>query len=440
MTRNQKILKFRWGAPLPETWCTQKPDRNESKDANETICFFSTLCTPKSPRPTMVQPSKQSLPILTSPLTRRSLSSSDHGGTNRKRTNHARVLGLVALAIFVVVSIRNLVNSAVVNKTYYLDSTLSLLSLDGDVSIQLACDAKRPSRHSSRFYKAGNVQSIFNCDGPNGKCQYFYPANFFDAQCGLAKKFHHMVITTEEKLRQRKLWLTGPQIGFHTLVLRETGQLGGTADETDDGEYSGDNNDEEENDDENENDDDQEHHDNNDGDGEHDSNHHDPHAGDDHNSRETAAQYDAASHQHHYHDKEGHIVFYTSEQRPRPRPNQPVVMSAGGNTTPSRRGQPWLNQQQSQQRPIPRRSVGVPQPAARRTGAVDPRRPQQSQHQILPWPRLQLLRPWPTRLPPLEKVRCDETTRGRKIRRPRHRRRNNRNRFLNHFTPNIMND
>lgn len=138
------------------------------------------------------------------------------------------VFGLVCVAIFSVISIRNLSNAF---ENLMPLTSLSLLDFEG---VQLYCDKGKVTRHSSRHYTAPDVPSIFNCDGAKGLCKYFYPANFFDAECGIGRRFHHLVTETENLMRQRKLWPTGPQIGFHTLVLRETGEIGGNADVTDD--------------------------------------------------------------------------------------------------------------------------------------------------------------------------------------------------------------
>ena len=90
------------------------------------------------------------------------------------------------------------------------------------LSVQLLCrpedDRKHAQRHSSQPYEAPlRIESLFNCDHPLSECRYFYPANFFDPDCGLGRSYSYLVTDTEERLQRRDLWRSGPHVGFNVF-------------------------------------------------------------------------------------------------------------------------------------------------------------------------------------------------------------------------------
>ena len=44
-------------------------------------------------------------------------------------------------------------------------------------------------RWSEQFRNKSKVRSMFNCDAKGALCQYYYPSNFFDEECGLGESF-----------------------------------------------------------------------------------------------------------------------------------------------------------------------------------------------------------------------------------------------------------
>lgn len=82
------------------------------------------------------------------------------------------------------------------------------------------CDDEESSnRWSDREWPASTVQSLVNCDLSDTKCTYFYPANFFDAKCGLGKKFSKYVEQIEKKRMNGTLWNNMPSVGFPTITM-----------------------------------------------------------------------------------------------------------------------------------------------------------------------------------------------------------------------------
>ena len=67
------------------------------------------------------------------------------------------------------------------------------------------------------------VQSIFNCDLSDAKCSYYYPAHFFDSECGIGRSFRWIIDDTQAKMKDGSLWVGMPAIGFPTVrVLKPT--------------------------------------------------------------------------------------------------------------------------------------------------------------------------------------------------------------------------
>lgn len=77
--------------------------------------------------------------------------------------------------------------------------------------------------------------SIFDCEGEQGKCRYFYPSHFFIApsnstntssfsrgsQYGKGSKFYHLLDEMESLIQQRKLWLHMPYTGLWTMSFSD---------------------------------------------------------------------------------------------------------------------------------------------------------------------------------------------------------------------------
>jgi len=59
---------------------------------------------------------------------------------------------------------------------------------------------------------AEDVTSVFNCNSEAGKCRWFYPAKFFDSECGVGKEYYHLVEEIEKKRVKQKLWKGMPLI------------------------------------------------------------------------------------------------------------------------------------------------------------------------------------------------------------------------------------
>ena len=59
---------------------------------------------------------------------------------------------------------------------------------------------------------AEDVTSVFNCNSEAGKCRWFYPAKFFDRECGVGKEYYHLVEEIEKKRVSQKLWKGMPLI------------------------------------------------------------------------------------------------------------------------------------------------------------------------------------------------------------------------------------
>ncbi len=77
-------------------------------------------------------------------------------------------------------------------------------------------------RYSDRHFPTSSVNSFANCDLPNATCKYFYPANFFDEDCGVGKNYSHFIAEMEEKRLNATLWTFMPKVGFPTLSMRES--------------------------------------------------------------------------------------------------------------------------------------------------------------------------------------------------------------------------
>jgi hypothetical protein len=63
--------------------------------------------------------------------------------------------------------------------------------------------------------------SIFNCDGRNGRCVYFYATKFFHPDNGIGKDYRYILEHIESLRRKRQLWPHMPRIGFPTFSFHE---------------------------------------------------------------------------------------------------------------------------------------------------------------------------------------------------------------------------
>ncbi len=82
--------------------------------------------------------------------------------------------------------------------------------------------SRQVQRYSDRPFPTSSVDSIANCDLPNAACKYFYPANFFDEDCGVGKKYSHFITEMEEKRLNATLWNFMPKIHVSTLSMKQS--------------------------------------------------------------------------------------------------------------------------------------------------------------------------------------------------------------------------
>jgi len=66
--------------------------------------------------------------------------------------------------------------------------------------------------HGDVFPIVPNLTSVFNCNSPSGKCEWFYPAKFFNTTCGIGKDYSGAIEYMEQGRNNRTLWLGGPPI------------------------------------------------------------------------------------------------------------------------------------------------------------------------------------------------------------------------------------
>mmetsp|Transcript_15433 Transcript_15433/g.29107 ORF Transcript_15433/g.29107 Transcript_15433/m.29107 type:complete len:456 (+) Transcript_15433:68-1435(+) len=84
------------------------------------------------------------------------------------------------------------------------------------------CSKTDSSRWSNRPHRKSRVNSLFNCDKEDAFCEYYYPANFFDTECGLGKEFSYHIDDAKAKKLNGTLWNFMPSIGFPTLTMNDT--------------------------------------------------------------------------------------------------------------------------------------------------------------------------------------------------------------------------
>jgi hypothetical protein len=57
-----------------------------------------------------------------------------------------------------------------------------------------------------------SVSSIFNCGSKTGTCQWYFPAKFLNASCGIGKEFKSQLDHMKKLYDSRELWIGGPPI------------------------------------------------------------------------------------------------------------------------------------------------------------------------------------------------------------------------------------
>lgn len=83
------------------------------------------------------------------------------------------------------------------------------------------CKDNSKSRESDRPHKKSDVNSLFNCDKEDSLCHYYYPANFFDENCGLGKSYVHCIDDAKQMMANGTLWNFMPSVGFPTLTVND---------------------------------------------------------------------------------------------------------------------------------------------------------------------------------------------------------------------------
>ena len=77
-----------------------------------------------------------------------------------------------------------------------------------NMQIISGCDSEKDdTRSSNNYLPESNVESFFNCYLESTACTYFYPANFFDEECGIGQAFAEEARIAELKRKNRTLWV-----------------------------------------------------------------------------------------------------------------------------------------------------------------------------------------------------------------------------------------
>lgn len=109
------------------------------------------------------------------------------------------------------------------NSTVMTKDSTDVKSVDQNImNMQLlpGCDSdKNGERSSDSYFPESQVESFFNCYLPSSECTYFYPANFFDKDCGIGRVYAEEPLTAEEMRKNRTLWNHMPSIGYPTLTM-----------------------------------------------------------------------------------------------------------------------------------------------------------------------------------------------------------------------------
>lgn len=79
-----------------------------------------------------------------------------------------------------------------------------------------------PHRWSKRDFPTSDAPSLFNCDLDDARCTYYFPADFFDPNCGIGKEYVHFIEDAKAMKNNNTLWNFMPSVGFPTLTLKNT--------------------------------------------------------------------------------------------------------------------------------------------------------------------------------------------------------------------------
>lgn len=81
-------------------------------------------------------------------------------------------------------------------------------------------ETTRQQRWSDReSQNPSGIKSLFNCFLPDSKCQYYYPANFFDPNCGIGKDYLPLVYDMQQRHEEGTLWKNMPQVGIPLVTF-----------------------------------------------------------------------------------------------------------------------------------------------------------------------------------------------------------------------------
>lgn len=76
-----------------------------------------------------------------------------------------------------------------------------------------------PNRWSKRDFPRSDARSLLNCDLPDALCTYYFPADFFDPNCGMGKDYVHFVEDAKAMNNNGTLWNFMPALGYPTVTL-----------------------------------------------------------------------------------------------------------------------------------------------------------------------------------------------------------------------------
>ncbi len=77
-------------------------------------------------------------------------------------------------------------------------------------------------RWSEKEFPTSTAKSHFNCFLNETLCTYYYPADFFDPECGIGKDYIKFTEEAEAMRKNKTLWNFMPSVGFPTLTLQNT--------------------------------------------------------------------------------------------------------------------------------------------------------------------------------------------------------------------------
>lgn len=134
-----------------------------------------------------------------------------------------RGLFLCLLFIVIIVAIHTQLSIKVLEKVNSNDYEVIHMSRDGPYKKNFTMNGtyRKPKESVLRGCKnfdygdqtpALNVTSIFNCGSIESTCRYWYPAKFFDRNCGIGREFNQQLKYMDDLFESKELWLSGPPI------------------------------------------------------------------------------------------------------------------------------------------------------------------------------------------------------------------------------------